>query len=87
MSLFTNRQWGSVAFDSDGCSATPNEVNFLEHVEVIVNIDYPVRGRLDIDLVSPSGKIGLEAGQLIRDSYWSQTSTHLFTSDITIDFF
>lgn len=53
--LFTNDQWGGVEFKSDNCKGTPNEVNYLEHVEVIVNIEYPVRGRLEIDLISPSG--------------------------------
>lgn len=53
--LFTNREWGAVTFESDGCAGTLNEVNYLEHVEVIVNIEYPVRGQLEIDLISPSG--------------------------------
>ena len=52
---FTNNQWGSVDFESDSCSGTLTEVNYLEHVEVIVSIDYPVRGYLEIDLISPSG--------------------------------
>ncbi|KAI9560352.1 hypothetical protein GHT06_014369 [Daphnia sinensis] len=50
-----DRQWGTVTFKSNGCAGTLNEVNFLEHVEVIVNIEYPVRGQLEIDLISPSG--------------------------------
>lgn len=53
---FTSKEWGGVEFDSDNCLGTANEVNYLEHVEVIVNIDYPVRGRLEIDLISPSGR-------------------------------
>ncbi len=53
--LFTNKEWGTVEFESDGCSGTADEVNYLEHVEVIVSIEYPVRGQLEIDLISPSG--------------------------------
>jgi subtilisin-like proprotein convertase family protein len=54
--LFTNKEWGTVEFESDGCSGTLDEVNYLEHVEVIVSIEYPVRGQLEIDLISPSGQ-------------------------------
>lgn len=52
---FSSTNWASVEFKSDGCKGSVNEVNYLEHVEVIVNIDFPVRGRLEIDLISPSG--------------------------------
>ena len=54
--LFTNKEWATVEFESDGCLATLDQVNYLEHVEVIVNIEYPIRGQLEIDLISPSGK-------------------------------
>nr|CAH0100756.1 unnamed protein product [Daphnia galeata] len=53
--LFTNKEWGIVEFETDGCSGTSDEVNYLEHVEVIANIEYPIRGQLEIDLISPSG--------------------------------
>lgn len=45
-----------IGFQTDGCRATTNEVNSLEHVQVLVDIDYPKRGFLDIYLKSPSGK-------------------------------
>ena len=45
----------SVEFQSDGCVATSDEVNYLEHVEVLLTIEYPVRGNLEIDLFSPAG--------------------------------
>ena len=32
-----------------------SEINFLEHVEVEVNIEYPVRGVLEVVIVSPAG--------------------------------
>ena len=31
-------------------------VYYLEHVELEINIEYPVRGNLEIFLESPSGK-------------------------------
>ena len=31
-------------------------VKHLEHVEVVANIKYPVRGALEVALVSPAGK-------------------------------
>ena len=45
----------SVEFQSDGCVATSDEVNYMEHVEVLLTIEYPVRGNLEIDLFSPAG--------------------------------
>ncbi|KAK7866825.1 hypothetical protein R5R35_005255 [Gryllus longicercus] len=44
-----------VAFDTDACAGTDDEVNYLEHVQVEVNIDYPIRGELQVFLTSPSG--------------------------------
>lgn len=31
------------------------EINYIENVELLVNIEYPRRGDLKIDLVSPQG--------------------------------
>ena len=44
----------TLAFD---VNEKDSNVNYLEHVEVLSNIHYPRRGCLEIDLVSPSGKI------------------------------
>ncbi|GLH05558.1 Uncharacterized protein GBIM_11158, partial [Gryllus bimaculatus] len=41
--------------DTDACAGTDDEVNYLEHVQVEVNIDYPIRGELQVFLTSPSG--------------------------------
>ncbi|KAI4458893.1 proprotein convertase subtilisin/kexin-related [Holotrichia oblita] len=41
-----------LAIDAGLCK---DEVNFLEHVEVISNIEYPIRGALEISLTSPAG--------------------------------
>ena len=51
-----NTSEASVEFESDGCMATSNQVNYLEHVEVLLTIEYPVRGNLEIDLFSPAGE-------------------------------
>lgn len=40
---------------TDACAGTPNEVNFIEQVEVIVSIRAPVRGQLEVFLTSPMG--------------------------------
>jgi hypothetical protein len=44
-----------VVFTSDGCEGKPEEIRFLEHVEVLTNIDYTMRGALEMHLTSPSG--------------------------------
>ncbi|XP_052123023.1 neuroendocrine convertase 1-like [Frankliniella occidentalis] len=48
----------AVLFASDGCGGGPPEqaVNFLEHVEVSANVEYPVRGALEMYLTSPAGE-------------------------------
>lgn len=55
LELNSTKGWAGITFQSDGCKGTSNEVNYLEHVEVIVSLEYPVRGRLEIDLLSPKG--------------------------------
>lgn len=35
----------------DGC-----DVNYLEHVEVVINVKYSCRGALEVYLTSPRGK-------------------------------
>lgn len=42
---------------SDACRGTENEINYLEHVQVITTLHYSYRGALQIDLVSPQGLI------------------------------
>jgi len=53
--FFTSKQSALVVFDSDACRGTDEEINYLEHVEVVVTVEYPIRGRLEIELTSPSG--------------------------------
>ncbi|XP_043492378.1 neuroendocrine convertase 1-like [Polistes fuscatus] len=38
------------------CSKGRNEINFLEHVEIEVNLEYTRRGVLEMYLIAPSGK-------------------------------
>jgi len=40
-------------FVSDACRGTPNEVRYLEHVQVVTTVQYSRRGSLQIDLTSP----------------------------------
>ena len=48
---------GTPVTTSFDIGAEDTEINYLEHVEVLSNIQYPRRGCLEIKLVSPSGKI------------------------------
>lgn len=40
---------------SSGCRAQKNEVRFLEHVQLVVDMTHSRRGDVTIDLTSPSG--------------------------------
>ncbi|KAJ1521904.1 hypothetical protein ONE63_002240 [Megalurothrips usitatus] len=52
---FGRGERAAVHFRTDGCRGQPEEVNFLEHVEVVANVQYPVRGALEAYLTSPKG--------------------------------
>ncbi|XP_066995940.2 neuroendocrine convertase 1-like [Anabrus simplex] len=52
---FRHGEQVSLYFLTDGCYATENEVKYLEHVEVLVNIHYSFRGALEIYLTSGAG--------------------------------
>ena len=41
---------------SHGCDGQSNEINYLEHVEIQLNMDYTKRGDLSIDITSAMGK-------------------------------
>ena len=45
-----------VFFETNACRQTNRETNFLEHVQVTLSIAFPVRGDLEIFLVSPLSK-------------------------------
>lgn len=40
---------------TDACFGTDSEVNFIEQVEIVVSIQAPVRGNLEMYLTSPMG--------------------------------
>jgi subtilisin-like proprotein convertase family protein len=44
---------------TDACYNSENEVNFIEQVEIVVSIQAPVRGNLEIFLTSPMGTSAL----------------------------
>jgi len=44
-----------VSFTTDACHGTVNEINYLEHIELITTVRYSRRGALQIQLTSPQG--------------------------------
>ena len=42
---------------SEFCNGTDGAINYLEHVEVSVNLTYTLRGELLIKLISPQGTV------------------------------
>jgi subtilisin-like proprotein convertase family protein len=44
-----------ILFTTDGCEGKQEEIRFLEHVEVLTNIAFTVRGALEMHLTSPAG--------------------------------
>lgn len=45
----------TVVIESSGCAGQANEVNYLEHVQLFVDMSYTRRGDLEIYLTSPNG--------------------------------
>lgn len=46
-----------IKFQTDGCEGQRNEINFLEHIQLILDVYYPIRGHLSISVISPKGMI------------------------------
>uniref|UniRef100_A0A915PEJ1 P/Homo B domain-containing protein n=1 Tax=Setaria digitata TaxID=48799 RepID=A0A915PEJ1_9BILA len=44
-----------IKFHTDGCVGQKNEVNFLEHIQLVLDAYYPIRGHLSISIISPNG--------------------------------
>uniref|UniRef100_A0A0R3RJB0 P/Homo B domain-containing protein n=1 Tax=Elaeophora elaphi TaxID=1147741 RepID=A0A0R3RJB0_9BILA len=44
-----------IKFRTDGCEGQKNEINFLEHIHLILDAHYPIRGHLSISITSPEG--------------------------------
>ncbi|KAJ8939124.1 hypothetical protein NQ318_012364 [Aromia moschata] len=52
---FTFNMPAKILIPTSGCKGTHQEIKYLEHVELKTNINYTVRGALQIHLESPSG--------------------------------
>ncbi|XP_053406328.1 neuroendocrine convertase 1-like [Mercenaria mercenaria] len=50
-----SKQELSIQMTSEGCEGQPNEVNYLEHVQLVLTMSYSKRGALSVDLTSPTG--------------------------------
>lgn len=59
-----------VNFNTDACKGQNNEVNFLEHVQLVTDIDYTRRGNLAIYLTSPNGKNQWETSGRSLSNRW-----------------
>ncbi|KAM3721851.1 Neuroendocrine convertase [Dirofilaria immitis] len=44
-----------IKFLTDGCEGQENEVNFLEHIQLVLDAYYPIRRHLSISITSPRG--------------------------------
>ena len=53
--------------ETSGCHGQDNEVNYLEHVQVYLDMDYSDRGGVEIYLTSPNGKREREGEEESRD--------------------
>ncbi|MFH4984331.1 hypothetical protein AB6A40_011040, partial [Gnathostoma spinigerum] len=51
----SDRNGAIIHFRTDGCRNRSNAVRYLEHVQIVLDIAYPVRGHLSIYVVSPQG--------------------------------
>ena len=47
----------NVIIHTDGCHGKMNEVNYLEHLQLIVNMTYSYRGKLTVNITSPTGTL------------------------------
>uniref|UniRef100_A0A0B7ABT3 P/Homo B domain-containing protein n=2 Tax=Arion vulgaris TaxID=1028688 RepID=A0A0B7ABT3_9EUPU len=79
---FRSGEFVEVEFVTDGCHGQDNEVNYVEHVQVIVDIAHEKRGHIFADIKSPSGTyttIMLERKDDVSKAgfkKWAFTSTH-----------
>uniref|UniRef100_A0A0M3I8X5 P/Homo B domain-containing protein n=1 Tax=Ascaris lumbricoides TaxID=6252 RepID=A0A0M3I8X5_ASCLU len=53
--LISDTSGAVINFRTDACAGQINEVNYLEHVQLVLDIVYPIRGHLSIFVVSPQG--------------------------------
>ncbi|GFT55225.1 neuroendocrine convertase 1 [Nephila pilipes] len=73
-----------IEISTEGCAKSSEEVNYLEHVELSLDINYNHRGALDIYLFSPSGTVSMVLSRRERDSSavgfknWTFLSVHFW---------
>lgn len=44
-----------IEFGTEACKGQPFEINYLEHVQVVVSVSYPKRGDLQVAVRSAAG--------------------------------
>ena len=48
--------FAEVLIETNGCEGQDNEINFVEHVQLVLTLSYSKRGAISVTLVSPSGQ-------------------------------
>lgn len=85
-----NLRWDqplALEIPSDGCKGTPNEIRYLEHIQVVLTIEYSRRGDLVIFMVTPMGTRTCLLPVRSEDSSdegfkrWAFMSTHAWGED------
>lgn len=85
-----NLRWDqplSLEIPSDGCQGTQNEIRYLEHIQVVLTIEYSRRGDLVIFMVTPMGTRTCLLPVRSEDSSdegfkrWAFMSTHAWGED------
>uniref|UniRef100_A0A1W7RA47 furin n=1 Tax=Hadrurus spadix TaxID=141984 RepID=A0A1W7RA47_9SCOR len=73
-----------IVFETDCCKGTDSEINYLEHVQVTVDINYTRRGALELYLTSPSGSTTMLLSKRAKDNSiigfrnWTFLTVHLW---------
>ncbi|ESO01183.1 hypothetical protein HELRODRAFT_82350, partial [Helobdella robusta] len=72
----------NISLTHNGCLDTEDEINYLEHVQVIISLASQKRGELEIFLISPSGTkstlLGKRPNDFSTDGFlnWTFMTTH-----------
>ncbi|CAG5130534.1 unnamed protein product, partial [Candidula unifasciata] len=79
---FVSGESVEIEFRTDGCEGQENEVNFLEHIQAVVDIEHERRGNIYVQITSPSGVITPLMAERKNDNSkkgfkrWPLTSVH-----------
>ncbi|XP_065059960.1 neuroendocrine convertase 1-like [Rhopilema esculentum] len=77
----------TVEIETDGCLGTKNEIRYLEHVQLVLTLDYSRRGDLTIILTTPMGTKSILLPTRSEDSSdegfkkWPFMTTHAWGED------